>query len=110
MDFPPFEDAAGKASLITLAVALLWKIWLRLKHDRRTDKAEDREYRADDAIHDGYGALLTQLRGEVDRLARSVEYLSIELAKEQALRRTGEQRIASLEAKLRALGIDPTLN
>lgn len=96
----PVDDPAGKAALLTVTAAAVWKIYLRLKSDHRNDKAESR-------VHDAEGDVIETLRGEVERLAKSVARLSEELDKERESRWAAEARIAELEHQLRSLGHTP---
>lgn len=96
----PVDDPAGKAALLTVIAAAVWKVYLRLKSDHRTDKAESR-------VHQAEGDVIETLREEVERLAKSVERLSAELEKERDARWAAEARIAELEHQLRGLGHTP---
>jgi len=111
-DLPPLDDPAGKAALLTVIAAGVWKLWLRLKHDSRADKAESREHAAEDNIAGTYDAILKQLRDEVARLAGTVNLLSQELDVERKARREAQYlagqlqlRIEILETKLKDAGI-----
>jgi len=96
----PVDDPAGKAALLTVIAAAVWKIYLRLKSDHRNDKAESR-------VHQAEGDVIETLREEVERLAKSVEKLSTDLEKERELRWAAEARISELEHQLRSLGHNP---
>lgn len=92
-DFPTFDDPAGKAALLTIIAATVWKIYLRLKSDKRTDDSADREARADAARHVGYGEIIAQLRKEVARLASAVDEVEQKLREEQRARFAVEQAL-----------------
>lgn len=101
------DDPAGKLALLTVTVAAIWKLWLRLRHDSREDRAEAREHAAE-------GDVITVLREEIARLSSAVDTLSSSLDEERRLRFELEQRalalrvrVDQLEAKLRSLGHDP---
>ena len=111
-DLPPLDDPAGKVALLTVIAAAVWKIWLRLKHDSRTDKAESRDHASEDKVAGAYDAILKQLRDEVARLAGTVTLLSAELDVERSARREAQflasqlqLRVESLETKLKAAGL-----
>lgn len=111
-DFPPLDDPAGKAALLTVIAAAVWKIWLRLKHDSRNDKAESRDHASEDHITGSYDAIIKQLRDEVNRLAATVSSLSLELDAERKARREAQissvelqSRVISLENRLKAAGL-----
>lgn len=111
-DLPPLDDPAGKAALLTVIAAAVWKIWLRLKHDSRNDKAESRDHASEEHIAGSYDAIIKQLRDEVGRLAGTVKSLSIEVDAERSARREAQlhaielqARVISLENKLKAAGL-----
>lgn len=111
-DFPPLDDPAGKAALLTVIAAAVWKAWLRIKHDSRTDKAESREHAAEGNIAGTYDAILKQLRDEVERLAGMVKSLSEELDEERNARHEAQLlagqlqlRVESLENRLKQAGL-----
>ncbi len=86
MDFPSFDDPAGKASLLTVIAFAVWKLYLRLKSDKRSDEEGDREARAGAVRHEGYGEIIGQLRKEVSRLAAAVDEVEVKLRDEQRAR------------------------
>ena len=108
MALPPLEDnEAGWLAAIGLLASVLWKVWLRLRHDTREDSSGARE-------HAAQGDVITLLREEVERLAASVTKLSEELNEERRLRYETERRAAALqdrvdalERRLRGLGHTP---
>lgn len=100
-------DPAGKLALLTVTVAAIWKLWLRLRHDNRTDKAEAREHAAE-------GDVITVLREEVARLSETVQALAQDIEGERRLRYAAEReaaelrgRVDQLERRLRDLGHTP---
>lgn len=96
----PVDDPAGKAALLTITAAAIWKIYLRLKSDNRTDKAESR-------VHEAEGDLIETLREEVERLGNAVRELSLDLNAERKARWHAESRISILESQIRSLGHVP---
>lgn len=108
MDFQGFEDPAGKVSLLTvltLLAAAALKVFWRLKGDSRADAAGDRESRADALRHEGYGAIIGQLRTEVSRLASAVDEIEQKLRDEQRARFAVEQTLAT-ETRARVVAED----
>ncbi len=101
MEGLPVDDPAGKLALLTVTAAAVWKIYLRLKHDHREDKAKARTDKAEDSI-------IENLREEVERLAQSVRALSQQVDAERQARWKAEARIAQLEAQIRGLGHTPS--
>lgn len=86
---------------------VLWKTWLRLRHDARGDQSEARE-------HEAEGDVIEVLRAEVRRCADSVRAISEELATEREARYEAERisrelraRVDILERRLRELGHTP---
>lgn len=107
-------DPAGKAALLTVIAAALWKLWLRLRHDTRADKGEAREHEAKDNVFGGFEQVIEQLRDEVERLGTTVKSMSVELAEEREARIAAEataqdlrHRVGVLERRLRDLGHTP---
>ena len=110
----PVDDPAGKAALLTVIAAGVWKLWLRLRHDSRNDKSEERDHAIGGDIADSYGSLVAQLREEVARLANSVKTISEALDAEREARYAAERlarelkdRVDILERRLRDLGHSP---
>lgn len=90
-----------------MAAFALWKLWLRLKQDDRSDKAAAREHHAE-------GDVITVLREEVARLADAVRFLREQAEYERRLRYAAEHRsdelqtrVEQLERRLRELGHTP---
>lgn len=108
MALPPIED--NEASWITGAVFAafaVWKLWLRVRHESRGDKAEAREHAAE-------GEVLTVMRNEIERLATMVKDMGAEIETERSARHEAERRAAALqwrvellEQRLRNLGQTP---
>lgn len=105
----PFQidDPAGKLALLTVTFAAIWKLWLRLRHDNRTDRAEARGHVAE-------GDVITILREEVGRLSGTVQRLAEDIEEERRLRYAAEReaailraRVDQLERRLRDLGHTP---
>lgn len=101
------DDPAGKLALLTVTVAAIWKLWLRLRHDSREDRAEAREHAAE-------GDVITVLREEVARLSETVQALAQDIEEERRLRYAAEReaaelrgRVDQLERRLRDLGHTP---
>jgi polyhydroxyalkanoate synthesis regulator phasin len=101
------EDPAGKLALVTVAAAAAYRLWLRLRHDNRTDRAEAREHAAE-------GDVIDVLREEVERILGRVRALEDELKDERVARYAAERRgaelqmrVETLERRLRDLGHDP---
>lgn len=86
---------------------VLWKAWLRLRHDARGDNAEARDHAAE-------GDVIAVLRSEVKRLADQMRVLSEALDEERNARYDAEkearelrERVEILERRLRDLGHTP---
>lgn len=92
----PGTDVAGLLASVGLGVAFLWKVWFRLRHDNRDDVAGARQ-------NDGYGAIIAQLRTEVDRLGGAVNDLSTELFHERAARHRAESLAITLQGRVETL-------
>lgn len=114
MDLQTLEDPVGKYALLAMIAAAAWKIWLRLKQDTRNDRSEVREHKAHGSIVTEYDKVVETLREEVSRLAQTLDKLSEELGEERKERYAAEQRsralqerVETLERKLRALGHTP---
>lgn len=97
MALPPIEDnEAGWATGLLMAAFALWKIWLRLRQDTRTDASSSGEHKAKDDV-------VKLLRDEVRRLADSVRELGEQLDEERQLRYATERRAADLQARVEVL-------
>lgn len=97
------DDQAGIAAGLGLAAVTVWKIWLRLKNDKRQDAAGDRENQAGESTHQQYGKIIEQLRTEVDRLGKAVNDMSERLRQEQLGRFEAEGQVQLLRAKVSRL-------
>jgi peptidoglycan hydrolase CwlO-like protein len=98
-----FDDPAGQATGIAVAIALAWKMWLRLRGDTRHDASEESQ-------HAGYDGIITALRIEVTRLSARVDAMSLALDDAVSARREAESenrqlraRVLHLESELDAL-------
>lgn len=108
MALPPIEDnEAGWLAAIGLLASVLWKIWLRLRHDTRADTSEARGHAAE-------GDVISVLREEVSRISERVRSLEEDLEHERTKRyaaereaRTLQARVDALEQRLRGLGHEP---
>lgn len=108
MDLPPIEDnEATWVTAISFAAFAIWKLWLRIRHEGRNDRAEAREHAAE-------GDVIVVLREEVSRLADSVRRLEEEREDERKARYAAERnaqqlqrRVEVLELRLRSLGHEP---
>lgn len=94
------DDQAGIAAGLGLFAAAVWKIYLRLKKDTREDSSDKRKTQAESNQFDHYDNLIKNLREEVDRLAKSVGLLSVELEKERRARYEAEQISSDLKRKV----------
>lgn len=108
MALPPIEEnEAGWLTALSFAGFALWKLWLRVRQDDRSDKAAAREYNAE-------GDVITVLREEVARLADGLRFVREQLDDERRLRYHAERqalelqaRVEQLERRLRELGHTP---
>ena len=107
MNLPPIDENAGLVSGVAFIAFVVWKMWLRLRHDTREDSAEARDHRAE-------GDVVTLLREEVRRLSDSVRVISEALNEERFARYEAERlsrelknRVEILERRLRELGDTP---
>lgn len=98
------ETLASIAAGVMVLAAAVWKVYLRLKSDRRVDGAAEDSY-------DGYGRILSQMRQEIDRLSRAVNDMGLELERERKARHEAQAengrltwRVSVLEAEVRRLG------
>lgn len=114
MALPQIDEPAGLLTGLAFLGFVLWKVWLRFKEDKRTDKASERAHAAEDKIVDGYEALYKQMRGEFARLADTVNRLSDTIDEERKLRYAAERLadelrscVETLERRLRELGQNP---
>ena len=105
-----FNESAGVAAGVGLFAAAAWKIFLRLRSDGRNDREGTRSDRASERQHEGYDAIIEQLRTEVKRLGVAVDQMSGRLRREQEARYAAERtaaelrhRVLELEAEVRAL-------
>ena len=114
MALPQIDEPAGLLTGLAFLGFVLWKVWLRFKEDKRTDKASERAHAAEDKIVHGYQELYEQMREEFGRLAGKVDDLSNAVDEERRLRYEAERvarelraRVEQLERKLRELGHTP---
>jgi len=92
----PDTDVAGVLAGAGLVLAFLWKVWLRMRSDNREDTAGVRQ-------GESYGAIIMQLRTEVDRLGAAVNDISTELVHERAARHRAESLAVTLQARVEVL-------
>lgn len=89
---------------VMLIAATTWKVWLRVRSDKRGDHAAADSY-------ESYGQVLEQMRKEIDRLSKTVNHLGTELESERKARYEAQRensrlslRIHILESEVRRLG------
>jgi hypothetical protein len=92
----PGDDMAGILAGAGLVAAFAWKVWLRLRQDNRDDTAGSRQ-------NESYGAIIAQLRLEVDRLGAAVNEISSELMHERTARRRAESLAVTLQGRVETL-------
>lgn len=114
MALPQIDESAGWAAAVIFIGSVLWKVWLHFKADKRNDSAADRDHDSESHLIGGYDRLIRQLRAEVDRLAENQTVILSVLDEERAARYKAERiarelqdRVESLEGRLKDLGFSP---
>lgn len=97
------DEQAGIAAALGVLAAGAWKIYLRLKQDKRDDLSKGRQAAAESSQFDYYDDIIKNLREEVERLAKSVGNLSTELEKERLARFAAESLAYDLKRKVESL-------